>query len=82
MITTSDSYNTVELGKHYIILPSSNEIGWTKEQFIKQTKAKRVKEGFSYNSRNNDKWLSILQLRKLMEQYFGDVKKIQIVPNL
>jgi len=81
MITASDSYNTVDLGKYYVILPSSKDIGWSNDEFIKKTKAKKVVEGFSYNSRDNTKWLSVPQLRKLISQNFDDTKKTQASPD-
>ena len=49
MITESDSYNTIELGRYYAILPSDVK----KEKFLKHFNAKEVPPGFSYSSRDD-----------------------------
>ena len=50
MITVSDSLNTYDIGKYYVILPNNkNKI----EVFLKKFKGKIVLENFSYNSREN-----------------------------
>ena len=54
MITPSDSYNTYDLGKYYTILPSVPV--WDIKEFIKEFQAKKVQEGFSYNSGQNTDW--------------------------
>ena len=53
MITSSDSFNTYDLGKMYAIIPSSS---FNLELFINKFKAKKVPEGFSYSSLNNSEW--------------------------
>ena len=64
MITPSDSYNTYDLGKYYTILPSVPV--WDIEEFIKEFQAKKVKEGFSYNSSQNTDWETVSSLRELI----------------
>jgi UDP-N-acetylglucosamine 4,6-dehydratase (inverting) len=66
MITSSDSYNTYDLGKYYTILPT--EPKWSKEDFIQEFNAKKVKEGFSYNSGENIEWETVSSLRKLIRE--------------
>ena len=66
MVTESDSLNTIELKKYYVILPntfSEDKIYKTRDFYKKKFKAKNVKKGFSYNSKNNRDFLSINQLR-------------------
>jgi len=64
MITISDAFSTYDIGKYYVILPQNNsEIS---EYYQKNIKAKKVPEGFSYSSKNNEDWLSIEQLHKLI----------------
>lgn len=64
MITTADSCSTYDLGKYYSIIPtnlSGNELYKnTKHQAIP------VKSGFSYNSGTNEDFLSIDQIRQLI----------------
>ena len=64
MITPSDSYNTYDLGKYYTILPSVPV--WDIEEFIKEFQAKKVQEGFSYNSGQNTDWETVSSLRELI----------------
>ena len=61
MITSSDSYNTYDLGDYYVILPTVPS--WDLEDFKKAFNAKKVPQGFSYNSNDNDKWVSVEELR-------------------
>jgi len=67
MITSSDSYNTYDLGKYYIILPTV--LNWDLEEFIKAFGAQKVPEGFRYNSGENDKWETVESLRTLIKEH-------------
>ena len=71
MITTSDSYNTLEYKDYYVILPSTTEfLNWKIEDFVKNKKnghPKRCKENFSYNSLQNNKYLSGKELVELVK---------------
>jgi UDP-N-acetylglucosamine 4,6-dehydratase len=63
MITETDSLNTVELDKYFVILPSTL-MNWKEEDFISHFNGKKVVLGFKYNSGTNTDWLSIEDLRK------------------
>jgi len=67
MITNSDSYTTYDLGKYYVILPQVPN--WDIKQYIHSYKAKKVKEGFSYNSAENEEFLTVDELRKLIKEH-------------
>lgn len=69
MITSDDSLNTVELKDLYIILPTVPE--WDVTQWMKKNKARKVKQGFSFNSGSNKHWLNESALRKLVEAKLG-----------
>ncbi|QNF34194.1 UDP-N-acetylglucosamine 4,6-dehydratase (inverting) [Adhaeribacter swui] len=56
MITESDSYNTIELEKYFVILPSTPV--WSTEEFIQNFKGHYVEPGFRYNSESNTEWLT------------------------
>ena len=71
MITSSDSFFTYDLGKYYVILPQMPK--WNINDFIKSFSAQKVKEGFTYNSGENEEWVSVEDLRKLI--------KIHVDPN-
>ena len=65
MITASDSLHTVDLGAYYAILPSGSE--YSVDDYCARQGAQRVRPGFSYDSGNNPEFLSVPQLRDLIE---------------
>jgi UDP-N-acetylglucosamine 4,6-dehydratase (inverting) len=67
MITASDSFSTYDLGKYYAILPQMHS--WNLEDFIKHFNAKKVPQGFNYNSGENSEWLSVDEIRNLIKQH-------------
>ena len=67
MITEADSYTTVDLGKYYAILPQKPI--WNREEYMNHFKAKAVEPGFRYNSGTNKEWLSIEEIRNLIEKH-------------
>lgn len=62
MITESDSYQTIDCGKYYVILPSDAN----KQKYLDYYNAKPVTPGFKYNSNTNEEWLSVDQIRDLI----------------
>jgi len=66
MITSSDSFYTYDLGKYYTILPSQHK--WNLQEYIDHFNAKKVDLGFRYNSGENDDWVGIEELRKLIKE--------------
>ena len=69
MITPSDSFNTYDLGKYYVILPS--QTNWSLPDFIEKFNAKKVKQGFSYNSGDNEEWENVQSLRELIFKHLN-----------
>ncbi len=67
MITASDSFNTVDLGRYFAILPSAPL--YSLDHYCGETGARRVPEGYAYNSGTNPDFLSVEQLRSLIEQH-------------
>lgn len=67
MITSSDSYLTYDLGKYYVILPSTPK--WDVQHFLTSNNATKVVDGFSYNSLNNTEWLTVEELRSLIKEH-------------
>lgn len=67
MITASDSFNTVDLGKYYAILPQQHS--WKYADYQKQFDSKPVKAGFTYNSGENDQWLTVEDIRSLIKTH-------------
>ena len=74
MITSSDSFFTYDLGKYYAILPQTTS--WDLQAFIQEFNAKKVPEGFSYNSNNNEEWESIESLRELIKEHVDQTFEI------
>jgi UDP-N-acetylglucosamine 4,6-dehydratase/5-epimerase len=71
MITASDSFNTVDLGRYFAIVPSGSTIG--RDGYIAATGGKEVPAGFAYDSGANEDFLSVEQLRELMSEHLGMV---------
>jgi UDP-N-acetylglucosamine 4,6-dehydratase/5-epimerase len=67
MITASDSFNTVDLGQYYAILPQSGP--FTKEQYCEKTSSTPVEQGFAYNSGSNSEFLTVEQIRQLIREH-------------
>jgi len=67
MITSSDSFNTFDLGKYYIILPSVPN--WNLNNFINTFNATKVSDGFNYNSGENSEWETVDTLRSLIKEH-------------
>ena len=67
MITTSDSYSTVDLGKFFAILHGSS--GHAPRDYLKIRKGKAVPTGFSYNSGQNSHFLKVQELRELIRTH-------------
>jgi len=66
MITSSDSYNTVDLGRYYAILPVGAE--YSLDEYAAGHEAIRVPPGFCYNSGTNSHFLSVAELRELIAE--------------
>ena len=64
MITASDSFTTVDLGRYYAILPSDGRVQKLYQESGVATRA--VPKGFSYDSGSNSEFLTVNQLRDLI----------------
>jgi UDP-N-acetylglucosamine 4,6-dehydratase len=67
MITSSDSFNTVDMGKYYAILPVAG--AYTVEEYCAARNATPVPAGFAYESGTNPDFLTVDQLRLLIDEY-------------
>ena len=67
MISASDSFFTYDLGKYYVIIPQSTV--WNLNEFVLKFNAIKVKEGFSYNSLDNEKMENVESLRELIREH-------------
>ena len=75
MITETDGLNAYEFGNYFVIIYdfkfSSRENKDLTTQ-IKKLGGKKCKRGFSYNSKNNNKFLSIKEIKKILEKYSAE----------
>ncbi|MEM9502308.1 MAG: UDP-N-acetylglucosamine 4,6-dehydratase (inverting) [Pseudomonadota bacterium] len=67
MITASDSFNTVDMGDYYAILPVSAD--YTVEDYCRQHGGIPVEPGFAYSSGTNPDFLGVEQIRKLIDEH-------------
>lgn len=67
MITSSDSYNTFDLGKYFTILPAV--MNFKLEDYKNHFNAMAVKQGFKYDSGTNDEWETVESLRLLIKKH-------------
>jgi UDP-N-acetylglucosamine 4,6-dehydratase (inverting) len=67
MITASDSFNTVDLGRYFAILASPDDS--LRSTYLAQKHVTQVPKGFSYNSGTNTDFLTVESLRALIRQH-------------
>lgn len=67
MITETDSLNTVEFEKYYVITPSTPL--WKMDEWMKHFNGKTVPVGFKYNSGTNTNWLKAEELRQEIKKH-------------
>ncbi|MFO1285627.1 MAG: UDP-N-acetylglucosamine 4,6-dehydratase (inverting) [Rubrivivax sp.] len=67
MITASDSPNTVDLGRYFAILPGGAD--YAIDDYCARMGGTRVQPGFSYDSGSNNDFLSVPQLRALIDKH-------------
>jgi UDP-N-acetylglucosamine 4,6-dehydratase (inverting) len=70
MITETDSFQTIETSRGYIIVPMLHDTPPEKlmVEYARHHDGKPVPSGFSYNSGTNTEWLSVDQLRELIKK--------------
>jgi len=74
MITVSDSFYTVDLGRCYAILPPAGE--HSVEAYCKARGGLPVPLGYAYDSGTNPDFLTVEQLRTMIAQHVGPLPKI------
>jgi Ca2+-binding EF-hand superfamily protein len=66
MITKDDMNQVIDFGKYYGILPFRDKTKLKK--YLSRKKAKVLKEGFSYNSKDNRSFLNLNEIRKILKK--------------
>jgi UDP-N-acetylglucosamine 4,6-dehydratase (inverting) len=67
MITASDSFNTVDIGAYFAILPTGG--AYSMEKYCEDMGGQVVAPGFAYDSGSNPDFLGVEQLRTLIKQH-------------
>lgn len=67
MITSSDSFTTVDLGNYFAILNTGG--GHSVAEYLKKRKGKKVNEGFCYNSGQNKDFLKVPEIQTLIRKH-------------
>ena len=65
MITASDSFNTVDLGRYFAILPMAAK--YSVDQYCERLGCPAVEPGYAYNSGTNPHFLTVEQLRAMIQ---------------
>ena len=66
MITASDSFNTVDLGRYFAILPMAAK--YSVDQYCERLGCPAVEPGYAYNSGTNPHFLTVEQLRVMIQR--------------
>ena len=71
LVSNIDSLNTIDTKNFYIITPHQTISTWNEKKFIKHNKLRKIKycnKNFSYRSDNNQSFLSVKTLRKIISK--------------
>jgi UDP-N-acetylglucosamine 4,6-dehydratase (inverting) len=67
MITETDSLSSVELADKYVIMPTTPT--WEVDDFVRMFSGRMCEPGFRYSSGENQEWLTVDQLRRLIREH-------------
>jgi UDP-N-acetylglucosamine 4,6-dehydratase len=74
MITASDSFNTLDLGDYFAILPSAGE--HSPDAYLERRGGRKVAPGFAYDSGSNHDFLTVEQLRALIREHVDPAHRV------
>ena len=66
MVPEDEAWHTVEFKDYFVIQPNFD--WWDREEYVKTRGGKLCCEGFSYNSGSNTEWLTVEELKKMIEK--------------
>ena len=72
MISNSDSFNTIDIGKYYVVIPINSEFQIEKV-LIKKFNGKKVKPNFIYDSNSNPNKETIESLREKINLFYEGI---------
>jgi len=68
LISLHESKNTIEYKNYFVIASNSELFYWNKKNYMKRFGGKNCKDGFSYDSGNNKKKLTIKNLKNIIDK--------------
>jgi hypothetical protein len=71
MISPDDSRNTIDCGDYYIIQP---QFEWWEGEYLS---GKKMQEGFPYTSDSNPVFLSVEEMKKLVDEHIKALEAAQ-----
>ncbi len=66
LISLAESNDTYDINKYYLVLNNNKKLI---DHYKKKHKAKKVKKNFSYNSKDNSKFLKINEIKRLIKTH-------------
>ena len=66
MITETDALKSLEFDNYFVILPSTNL--WNIDRYLETFGGRYCQPGFSYTSGRNDQWLTVEEIRRLIQK--------------
>lgn len=71
MVTATDALQTIATDKHYIIVPNKHRqtLEQTLHNYCAHHGGQPVEAGFAYNSGTNSEWLSVAEIRALIQRH-------------
>lgn len=72
LISVDESVNTIDLGKYYAVLPNSN-FNRIFSFYKKKFRLKKFSQNSSYNSENNDNFLSQNDIKKILRKLKSEI---------
>ena len=69
MISKSESLNTISFKNHFVVAPNSAYLHWDKKNILKFPGGKYCPDNFNYNSLDNNQYLSVDNLKKIIKKF-------------
>ena len=74
MISKSESMNTISFKNHFVVTPNSEYLHWNKKKYFQKfKKGKYCPDNFNYNSLENNKYLSVQNLKKIIKKFSQEI---------
>ncbi len=78
MITETDALSTLEFDTYFVILPSVQL--WSVSSYMEQLRGQKCPDGFRYSSATNTEWLTVEQIRSLVQSHIDPSFEVGVPP--